>query len=615
MSTTGSVRGEPSARPPTRNESRDSESKVGPSKPDYFYGDRNKLDDWLNQLGLYFLYHGTTDPNRTLFAASFLRGSAQHYFKPILSPYVQDRRDPRGMFNNYSNFRGYMRNVFSVSNEKSTAARVIQSLRQKTSAADYTAKFKEYAQLTSWEGEALLAMYKRGLKENIKDELARLDEEYDNLEEFAEAAIKIDDRLYERAMEKRHITGNRIIALPGRSGSGKTYDRGDPMELDNTEKRHPRKKGQGPRKSDMKCYACGLPGHIARNCRSKNKVQRKQFNVIQRDEPDHAVMSWTACYDHKCRVHLSEKEGSGWYPTRPTRELNVIHRETEVPKEEVPDMLGSWTQETFGPNSTDPSDDPWTPPTTVTYEESNQDVTEWELEGDDSEPEPIDQQETLTFWVEGPEPVRKIVDFVADNKEVFPNIDGNRYVHPIKFDQMLDSIRSMFWNTPRVEVDYDESNYVVERPPLGSTFNQQGGYVTPDGVLITKTMRDEVWNLKKCYSRVGDVSAHVQNGDWDHQESVKQLSDAVRRYHSSHTLPNTKPVRQWSGQVPPGLQVETQGEVSVSIKDSKIWLRPTLVTAGPLWWEVSLDYSSCEEQLKPPPLKPTKSGKGKAPRV
>ena len=41
---------------------------------------------------------------------------------------------------------------------------------------------------------------------------------------------------------------------------------------------------------------------------------------------NHAMMSWTACYDDYCSVHLSDKQGSGWYPTRPRGQLNVIER-------------------------------------------------------------------------------------------------------------------------------------------------------------------------------------------------------------------------------------------------------------------------------------------------
>lgn len=41
-------------------------------------------------------------------------------------------------------------------------------------------------------------------------------------------------------------------------------------------------------------------------------------NVAPRD-PGHDRLSWTVCYDDDCPVHLSEKNGSGWFPDGPGR--------------------------------------------------------------------------------------------------------------------------------------------------------------------------------------------------------------------------------------------------------------------------------------------------------
>ncbi len=48
-------------------------------------------------------------------------------------------------------------------------------------------------------------MYYKGLKDNVKDELVRTGKnETTNLDTLIKSSIDIDDRLYERAMEKRH---------------------------------------------------------------------------------------------------------------------------------------------------------------------------------------------------------------------------------------------------------------------------------------------------------------------------------------------------------------------------------------------------------------------------
>jgi hypothetical protein len=36
---------------------------------------------------------------------------------------------------------------------------------------------------------------------------------------------------------------------------------------------------------------------------------------------DHDVMSWTAYYEDDCYLHLSDKQGSGWFPTRKTQSV------------------------------------------------------------------------------------------------------------------------------------------------------------------------------------------------------------------------------------------------------------------------------------------------------
>jgi hypothetical protein len=47
-------------------------------------------------------------------------------------------------------------------------------------------------------------MFRRGLKENVKDELMRNSGIINSLDILIRTAIDIDDKLYERAIEKKH---------------------------------------------------------------------------------------------------------------------------------------------------------------------------------------------------------------------------------------------------------------------------------------------------------------------------------------------------------------------------------------------------------------------------
>jgi len=238
-------------------------------------------------LDLYFRLNANQVPTkeRAIIASSFLRGKALNWINSRLQQYLDGDADKEEtkLFEEYPTFKASLRKHFGPANEASMAESIIQRLKQTTSAADYTTTFQHYAALTDWNDGAQMSMYKRGLRDNVQDELMRHGGKIDDMDDLTEVAIELDDKLHQRAIEKRGGVGG----FTGRStwGSGPRggrepwgRDRGDPMELDVM---NPQDGGQAERGSPRKCYSCGKPGHIARNCRSKNKVQRSQLNVME----------------------------------------------------------------------------------------------------------------------------------------------------------------------------------------------------------------------------------------------------------------------------------------------------------------------------------------------
>ena len=273
------------------------------AKPDFYHGDRNKLEDWLLQLTLYFRFSGkdTPEEDRVPLAATYLRGSAEQWIKPYLIKYL-DEENQEGdevdqLFSDLDEFKKQIRQVFGAAGEISAAIRMVQTLRQTRSAAEYAATFRQYSILTEWNDKALMSEYRRGLKDSVKKELMRYGGKVDSFNDLINASIELDNKLYELSKELRNESrpGNKTTRTSSKKTT-KTWKRyvkpiatrttartdwhdPDAMEIDNLQKDKKHKKEQ-----DRRCYNCGKVGHIARNCRSKNKVTR-QLNML-RVEPE-----------------------------------------------------------------------------------------------------------------------------------------------------------------------------------------------------------------------------------------------------------------------------------------------------------------------------------------
>jgi hypothetical protein len=75
-----------------------------------------------------------------------------------------------------------------------------------------------------------MTIYRRGLKENVKDELIRTGEKIENLDKLIRVIIEIDDNLYERAIERRYDVAPRgksryVLYYSNNNFKGKKFNR------------------------------------------------------------------------------------------------------------------------------------------------------------------------------------------------------------------------------------------------------------------------------------------------------------------------------------------------------------------------------------------------------
>lgn len=301
MSTTGSNSGRretpPVAPAPVPELPRPLVQDVKVNIPPPFDGTRAKLRSFLSQCDLWLGFNSrkfANDIEKVLWIVALLEGPAFDWVEPFLTEYMKKRGDSstlktnmtdgcKDIFRSPQHFRDKINQVFGDIDQERTAERTIQNLRQKGSAATYTAEFQRYSSATGWNDDALRAQYYKGLKDHVKDEISRSDRP-ETLTDMIEMAVKIDNRLYERQLERK---GHFAPTYGKKSHKSTKSYWPQPMELDATfrkKKRSPSKEEMDHRRKNKLCFDCGLPGHMANSHRKNNQQRRgkSQVNAIEK---------------------------------------------------------------------------------------------------------------------------------------------------------------------------------------------------------------------------------------------------------------------------------------------------------------------------------------------
>jgi hypothetical protein len=430
--------------------------------------------------------------------------------------------------------------VFDNGDEALEADRDIRALRQRTSAAQYRAEFQILAAKLDWNDDALASEFYRGLKDRVREEITLRNDRPSTFKDLSELAIKIDNRIFELQLEKRgsyaHTNGANRKAKRNVPDWNDNYYGLQKMQIDAT-KGKPGSNNKGPRKgpprpqpnkgtndkSNVECYGCSKKGHYKRDCtvrKQRHELQgfergktheRHAFRTTKVPEErfaatlpvregrgaydttgtgdatptsdDHAMMSWTACYDDECYTHMSDKQGSGWFPTRKSRSVCFSRG---GPNYHLQD-------ETMGEGSEEDASETSGSEEGEVVEEANE---------DSDEEEPDELMQAFPAGDVTPVILRLII---RKRLEVFPYLhDGRQYVNDEKLCDLYDDIRRAVWAMPAAPGAINYSRIVQERPPIGSRFTARGGYTTPEGIVICRTLRAKVADLHRSYQEEVD---------------------------------------------------------------------------------------------------------------
>jgi Retrotransposon gag protein len=189
--------------------------KIAP--PEKFSGHRDTLHEFLAKCQHKFLIEPENFPQeyeKTLWASSYLEGTAYNWFRPIFSAFQRHPLTPPPEFSSYAKFEESLKAAFGDPDETAYHERQMTSLKQLGSATAYATQFRIHQGFINWNDDALASAFRAGLKPAVKDALIYANPLPKQLKSLIEVAIRIDSRLRERELEKKHEAMTSATSTP-----------------------------------------------------------------------------------------------------------------------------------------------------------------------------------------------------------------------------------------------------------------------------------------------------------------------------------------------------------------------------------------------------------------
>ncbi|QRW09413.1 Retrotransposon gag protein [Ceratobasidium sp. AG-Ba] len=184
-------------------------------KPEAFNGKRGQeAEIFLMKMEIYFNDYGTAfDNNRKMatFLTNMGEGEAAKWAKPLLRKILDE--EPHEYLANWNALKNAFLLAFSDPMKKERAIQNIHKLQQTGSAQHYVTAFRTLMQELDWDEHAFIDVFKKGLKNNVQQELLKATITQDtstfSLEKWMEVSIRIDDLLFTgRSLRDNSSSGN-----------------------------------------------------------------------------------------------------------------------------------------------------------------------------------------------------------------------------------------------------------------------------------------------------------------------------------------------------------------------------------------------------------------------
>ncbi|QRW01195.1 Retrotransposon-derived protein PEG10 [Ceratobasidium sp. AG-Ba] len=238
-------------------------------KPEAFNGKRGQeAEIFLMKMEIYFNDYGTAfNNNRKMatFLTNMGEGEAAKWAKPLLRKILDE--EPHEYLANWNALKNAFLLAFSDPMKKERAIQNIHKLQQTGSAQHYVTALRTLMQELDWDEHAFIDVFKKGLKNNVQQELLKATITQDtstfSLEKWMEVSIRIDDLLFTgRSLRDNSSSGNQDKKFQPRTTQAKVGI--VPSEVIQK------------RREEGRCIKCGRRGHRMRECKFKEWQQETQ---------------------------------------------------------------------------------------------------------------------------------------------------------------------------------------------------------------------------------------------------------------------------------------------------------------------------------------------------
>ncbi|GAA5873412.1 hypothetical protein JCM1840_007375 [Sporobolomyces johnsonii] len=213
------------------------------------------------------------DAHKVRVCASYLSGAAYDWMSSYLTLSDEDKIKPeyKWVFD-FSLFKKKLITTWGDPDKKAADARRLHLLRQTGAASLYAAEFRRLSLSLNWGDEAFQYHFVNGLKEELKDELARLDP-INDFDTLVDRVVLLDNRAYHRRLQKAGKGGTYPIFTAPRPSTASETPAEDRMQVDaNRKPAVPTRRGpltqaeKDHRRKNNLCSYCGGAGHFQDAC-------------------------------------------------------------------------------------------------------------------------------------------------------------------------------------------------------------------------------------------------------------------------------------------------------------------------------------------------------------